>query len=141
MPLADEDAGMVHGLGKAQLEDQGLQAAFQEVLGGERKHVIQLVLRLLQQSVLVHAPQQRLSLKQPLRLLVIQRQQRPGSLQRSPCTPLSITPTSLIIRADLAGPCCKVSSNAYGLLFPSCADRKMHAGAGAVACTELLSKH
>lgn len=80
VPLADEDASVVHGLGETQLEDERLQAALQEVLGGQRKHVIQLVLALLQQPILVHAPQERLSLKQPLSLLVIQRQQRPGSL-------------------------------------------------------------
>ena len=42
----------------------------------KREHVIELVLALLQQAVLVHAPQQRLALKQPLGLLVVQRQQR-----------------------------------------------------------------
>lgn len=80
MLLANEDTSVVHGLGKAQLEDESLQTALQEVLGGQREHIIQLVLGLLQQPILVHAPKQRLSLKQALRLLVVQRQQRPSSL-------------------------------------------------------------
>ena len=81
MPLADENTGMVHGLGQAQLEDQGLKAALQEVLGRHGQHVIQFALRLIQQPILVHAPQQGLALKEPLRFLVVQRQQGPGSLR------------------------------------------------------------
>lgn len=72
---------MVHGLSEPQLEHQGLQPPLQEVLGGQGKHIIQLVLALLQQAVLVHAPQQRLSLEDPLRLFVIQGQQGTSSLQ------------------------------------------------------------
>ena len=45
--LADEHAGVVDGLGEAQLEDQGLQPTLQEGLRVQRQHVIQLVLRLL----------------------------------------------------------------------------------------------
>ena len=48
MPLADQHASVVHGLGKAELEDQGLQAALQEVLGGHGQHIIQLALGLVQ---------------------------------------------------------------------------------------------
>ena len=81
MPLADENTGMVHGLGQAQLEDQGLQAALQKVLGRHGQHVIELALRLIQEPILVHAPQQGLALKEPLCLLVVQRQQGPGSLR------------------------------------------------------------
>ncbi len=51
-------------------------------LGREREHVVKLVLPLLQQPVLVHAAQQRLALKQPLGLLVVQRQQRARGLRR-----------------------------------------------------------
>jgi hypothetical protein len=38
---------MVHRLGEAELEHQGLQAALQEGLGVERQDVIQLVLGLV----------------------------------------------------------------------------------------------
>ena len=50
-------------------------------LGRQGQNVIELVLALLQQAILVHAAQQRLALKQPLGLLVVQRQQRPRRLQ------------------------------------------------------------
>ena len=80
MPLADQHASVVHGLGEAELEDQGLQAALKEVLGAHSQHVIQLALGLVQKPILVHAPQQGLALKQPLGLLLIQSQQIPGSL-------------------------------------------------------------
>ena len=60
-------------------------------LGGQGKNVIELVLALLQQAVLVHAAQQRLTLKQPLGLLVVQRQQRPRRLQGTRCMSKSST--------------------------------------------------
>ena len=75
MTLLDEDTSVVDGLGKAELEDQGLQAALQEVLRRQGQHVIQLVLSLLQKSVLVHSPQEGLTLKQPHGVLVVPRQQ------------------------------------------------------------------
>ena len=75
--LADEHAGVVDGLGQAQLEDQRLQAPLQEIRRRQGQHVIQLVLLLLQQPVLVHAPHQRLALEQPLR--VLQRSRWQGS--------------------------------------------------------------
>ena len=90
--LLDEDAGVVDGFGQAELEDQGLQAALQEVLGGQGQHIIQLVLPLLQQPVLVHAPQQGLALKQPCGVLVVPRQQRPC------CLPDPAGPTQTTIR-------------------------------------------
>ena len=79
--LADEDTGVVDGFGQAQLEDQGLQAALQEVLGRQRERVIQLVLALIQQAVLVHAAQQGFALKQPLGVRLVHREQRPRRLQ------------------------------------------------------------
>lgn len=78
--LPDEDARVMDGLCEAQLEDQGLQTALQEVGGREGQHVIQLVLRLVQQAVLVHAPHQSLALKHALRVCRIQRQQGAGRL-------------------------------------------------------------
>lgn len=59
--LADEHARVVDGLGQALLEDQGLQAALQEVSGRQRQHVIQLVLALVQQAVPAGAKRARVS--------------------------------------------------------------------------------
>ena len=88
--LLDEDTGVVDGLGQAQLEDEGLEAALQNILGRQGQHVIQLVLPLLQQPILVHAPQQRFSLKQAFGVLVAQRQQDSGCLP-DPAAPLTVS--------------------------------------------------
>lgn len=42
MSLADEDSGVVYGLGEAQFEDLRLQPALEEVLDLQTQHVIQL---------------------------------------------------------------------------------------------------
>lgn len=42
MALADEDTGVVDGLGQAELVDAGLETALQEVLDLEGEHVIEL---------------------------------------------------------------------------------------------------
>jgi hypothetical protein len=43
--LADEHARVVDRLGEALLEHERLQAALEEVLGRQRQHIIELVLR------------------------------------------------------------------------------------------------
>lgn len=48
MTVADKDASMMDRLGEAQLEDLRLQAAFQKVGGLKSKHVIQLLLGLVE---------------------------------------------------------------------------------------------
>merc|ERR1711934_423544 len=53
--LADEHTSVVDGLGKATLEHEGLEATLHEVLQGERQHVIQTLLVLLEDSVADHA--------------------------------------------------------------------------------------
>lgn len=64
--LADQDPSVVNGLGQTQLENQGLQPALQKVLWSQSKHVIKLVLSVIQKTILVHTPQQGLALKQSL---------------------------------------------------------------------------
>ena len=58
MPLPDEDAGVVDGLGQTQLEDLRLEAALQEVLLTKTQHVIQLHLVLVQHTDTHQATQQ-----------------------------------------------------------------------------------
>lgn len=58
MPLADEHTGMVDGLGRAHLEELGLEAALQEVLDLEAQHVIQLHVVLVQHAAAHQATQQ-----------------------------------------------------------------------------------
>merc|ERR1711971_1022705 len=59
--LADQDTCMMDRLGQALLEDNSLQAALQEIIGLQSQHVIELVLGLVQQTILVHAAHQSLS--------------------------------------------------------------------------------
>eukprot|EP00955_Chlamydomonas_euryale_P039021 351280-Chlamydomonas_euryale.AAC.8 len=73
--LLDEHASVVDGLGQTLLEDNGLQAALQEVVWLQRQHVIQLVLRLIQQTILVHAAHQSLALEKALRVVLVVLQQ------------------------------------------------------------------
>lgn len=58
VPLADQHAGVVDGLGQAQLEDLGLQAPLQEILNLQAQDVIQLHLALVQHPDADKAPQQ-----------------------------------------------------------------------------------
>ena len=78
--LPDQDASMVDGLGHAILEDDGLEAALEEVLNSEGKHVIQLVLTLTKETIAVHAAEKRLTLKDTARILLIQGEQLPGCI-------------------------------------------------------------
>ena len=78
MPLPDEDSGMVDRLGHAGLEDEGLEAALKKVLDSKSQHVIELVLALVQQPVLVHPPQQGLSLEDPAWVLLVEGQKIPS---------------------------------------------------------------
>lgn len=61
--LADQDTGVVEGLGQSQLEDLGLQATLQEVLDLQAQHVIELHAGLVQHSDADQATQQRVSWK------------------------------------------------------------------------------
>jgi len=47
VPLANQNACVVHGLREAELEHQGLQTALQERVRVQREHVIELVLVLI----------------------------------------------------------------------------------------------
>ena len=78
--LPDQDASMVDGLGHAILEDDGLEAALEEVLNSEGKHVIQLVLTLTKETIAVHAAEECLTLKDTARVLLIQGEQLPGCI-------------------------------------------------------------
>jgi hypothetical protein len=78
--LPDQDTSMVDGLGHAILEDDGLEAALEEVLNSEGKHVIKLVLSLAKKTISVHAAEERLALKDTAWVLLIQGEQLPGCI-------------------------------------------------------------
>lgn len=75
VPLTDEHTCMMDGLRQSLLEYQGLQAPLQEILGAQGKHVIELVLGLIQQTILVHTTHQSLALEDTLGILLLKRQQ------------------------------------------------------------------
>lgn len=78
--LADEDAGVVDALGKALLEDLGLEAALKELLGGELQHEIELELVLGKEAVAVHATEEGGTLEDALGVLGIEGEEGAGCL-------------------------------------------------------------
>ena len=72
MSLLDENPGMVDGLGHAGLEDEGLEAALEEVLDSECEDVIEFVLCLVEETVTKHAAEESLALKDPARVLLVE---------------------------------------------------------------------
>lgn len=78
--LADQGTGVVDGLGHAGAEDQGLQTALQQLLGGQLQHEVQLLLVFGQQLVAQHAAQQGFTFEHALGVLLVQGQQSPGGL-------------------------------------------------------------
>ena len=77
MSLLDKKPSMVDGLGHAGLENKGLEAALEKVLDGEGEDVIKLVLCLIEETVTEHPSEQRLSLEDPARVLLVEGEEVP----------------------------------------------------------------
>lgn len=87
---------MVDGLGHPGLEDDGLKPPLEEVLDRKGEDVIELVLILAEQAVSIHPAKKSLSLEDPARVLLIQREELPRrvpdpaqSVLNSPQLPLA----------------------------------------------------
>jgi hypothetical protein len=80
MALSDEHTSMMDGFCHAVLEDNGLEAALKEVLNGEGKHIIKLVLFLRKETIAVHASQESRTLKDTTGVLLIKGEQLPCSI-------------------------------------------------------------
>ena len=78
--LADEDAGVVDGLGEALLVDLGLKTTLEELLGGELEDGIEIELVVGQQAVARHATEEGGTLEDALGILGIERQEGTGGL-------------------------------------------------------------
>lgn len=78
--LPDEHAGVVDRSGEAELEDRGLEATLEEVLGGEREDVVELGLGLLENAVSVEAAQEGSTLEEALGVLLVEREELTSSL-------------------------------------------------------------
>lgn len=72
MLLADEDASVMDRLGETLLKYKRLQAALEEIVGLEREDVIELVLGVVEETILVHTGHQSLSLENALGVLLIE---------------------------------------------------------------------
>merc|ERR1711998_411155 len=76
--LADQHTGVVDGLGQATLEHEGLEATLHEVLEGERQHVIETLLVLIEDSVADHAAHESLTLEDTSGVLLVLGEQGTG---------------------------------------------------------------
>ena len=77
--LADEDTGVVDGLGQAALEDLGLETALQEVLDLEREHVIETHAALVEHTDAHKTANQGIALEETLRVLLVELEELMGS--------------------------------------------------------------
>jgi hypothetical protein len=78
--LADKDASVVNRLCESLLENKRLKAALEEIVGLKCEDVIELVLRVVEEAILVHARHQGLSLENSLGVLLIEREESPSSI-------------------------------------------------------------
>ena len=78
--LADEDAGVVDGLGEALLVDLGLEAALEELLGGELEDGVEVELVVGEEAVAGHAAEEGGTLEDALGVLGVEGEEGPGGL-------------------------------------------------------------
>jgi len=78
--LADEDTGMMDGLGESELENLGLETAFQEILDLEAEHIIELHAAFIQHSDTDETTQQSVTLEQPAGIFVLKGEELTSSL-------------------------------------------------------------
>jgi hypothetical protein len=73
--LADQDTGVVDGLGEAQLVDEGLQATLKEILDLQGQHVIELHARVVEHTDTHQTANQSVTLEEALGVLLVERQE------------------------------------------------------------------
>lgn len=78
--LADQDAGVVDGLGEALLVDLGLEAALEELLGGELEDGVEVELVVGEEAVAGHAAEEGGALEDALGVLGVEGEEGPGGL-------------------------------------------------------------
>jgi hypothetical protein len=74
--LADQDTGVVDGLGKTELVDAGLETALQKVLNLEGKHVIELHAGLVEHTNTDKTANERVTLEEALGVLLVESKER-----------------------------------------------------------------
>jgi hypothetical protein len=78
--LADEDTGVVDGLGKTELVDAGLEAALQEVLDLQGQDVIEPHAGLVEHTDTDETANERVTLEQALGVLLVKSQERTAAV-------------------------------------------------------------
>ena len=78
--LANENASVMDRLCESLLENKRLQAALKEIVGLKSEDIIELVLGVVEETILVHTGHQGLSLENTLGVLLIEREESPGSI-------------------------------------------------------------
>ena len=78
--LADEDAGVVDGLGEAELPHEGLEAALEEVLDLEGKDVIELHAGLVEDTDAHETANEGVTLEETLGVLLVESEELTGQL-------------------------------------------------------------
>ena len=76
--LADEDTGVVDGLGKTEFVDTGLEAALQEVLDLEGKDVIELHAGLVKDTDTDQTANESIALEETLGVLLVESKELTG---------------------------------------------------------------
>lgn len=78
--LADQDPGVVNGLGEALLVDLGLETPLQQFLGGQLQDLIQFEFVVGEKTVAVHAAQQGRAFEDALGVIGLEGEQGSGGL-------------------------------------------------------------
>merc|ERR1719263_1206408 len=102
VPLTDEGTSVVDGLGKAKLEDLGLEAALHDLGAGQTQDVIELPFVLQEQTHTHHAAQQCVSLEHACLVLLIKREQVPGRSANPGKSVIDTPHLTLVLQAVLA---------------------------------------
>jgi len=100
--LADEDTGVVDGLGQTELEDLGLKTAVQEVLWLETEHVVELQLGLVEDAVANQTTEESVALEEALGVLLVQGEKLTSSLADLGQGVLDTPDLTLVLQAVLA---------------------------------------
>lgn len=77
--LADQDTGVVDGLGKTKLVDLGLETAFQKVLDAESQDVIELHTRVVKDTDADETANEGVTLEETFGVLFVEGQELTGS--------------------------------------------------------------
>lgn len=78
--LADEDTGVMDGLGESELEDLGLETTLQEIFDLQAEDEIELHALLVQDTDPDQTPEECVTLEQPAGILLLQGEELTGSL-------------------------------------------------------------